>query len=104
MIRDIDGIGPRIADADRVGGRQHALDHQREAALLALTDEMVEARTIRRQAWDTHATVLEPVELVDLIGLIAQYVLFALANNAAQVQVEAALDDVPGLDDPIPGT
>lgn len=83
-------------------GRHESFD-RREAALLALTDEMVEARTIRREAWDAHATALEPVDLVDLIGLVAQYVLFALANNAAQVQVEAALDEVPGLEDPIPG-
>jgi alkylhydroperoxidase family enzyme len=74
---------------------------QREAALIALTDELVDARTIRREAWDRHTSVLSPRDVVDLIQLVAQYVLFALANNAAQVQVEASLGDVPGLNDPI---
>ncbi|MFM7134551.1 MAG: carboxymuconolactone decarboxylase family protein, partial [Planctomycetota bacterium] len=52
----------------------------RERALLALTDELVEARTIRAAAWAAHAPELGRRELVDLVSLVAQYVFFALMN------------------------
>jgi len=38
-------------------------------------------------------------DLVDLIALISQYVLFALANNVLQVPLEPALTGDPGLAD-----
>jgi 4-carboxymuconolactone decarboxylase len=71
----------------------------REASLLALTDEIVNQRTIRADAWKDHKQNLSDRDLVDLVHLISQYVLFAVMNNAMQVQVEAALDDVPGIED-----
>lgn len=69
----------------------------REASLLALTDEMVNARTIRAEAWARHRDVLTPAEIVDLVSLVSQYVFFALMNNAMQVQVEDAVAGLPGL-------
>ena len=66
-------------------------------ALLALTDELVEHRTIRAEAWRMHATTLPRKELVDLVSLVAQYVFFALMNNAFQVEVEPSLDAVREL-------
>jgi hypothetical protein len=36
--------------------------------------------------------------VVDLIGLVSQYVLFGLVNNVAQVQVEAPMVPVPGIE------
>lgn len=69
----------------------------REASLLALTDELVNARTIRAEAWARHRTVLTPAEVVDLVALVSQYVFFALMNNAMQVQVEDAVAGLPGL-------
>jgi 4-carboxymuconolactone decarboxylase len=71
----------------------------REAALLVLTDEMVEDRMVSTASWRDSTAVLSDTDVVDLIGLVSQYVLFALANNVAQVRVEAALDDVAGLGD-----
>lgn len=70
----------------------------RERALLALTDELVENRTIEAAAWAAHAGDLAHRDLVDLVHLVSQYVLFALMNNAMQVPVEGALDDVPGIE------
>ncbi len=70
----------------------------REHALLALTDELVEARTIRTAAWGDHRDALSARDLVDLVHLVSQYVFFALMNNAMQVQVEPALWDVPGIE------
>ncbi len=70
---------------------------RRECALLVLTDELVEARTIRASVWEAWATVLKPSELIDLINLVSQYVLFALTNNALQVQIEETLGEIPGL-------
>lgn len=69
----------------------------RERALLALTDELVNARTIRAAAWTAHAAALPRTELVDLVSLVSQYVFFALMNNAFQVEVEPALRGVRGL-------
>ncbi len=40
---------------------------------------------------------LAPEEVVDLINLVSQYVLFALVNNVFQVPLEAPLRDAPGL-------
>jgi len=74
-----------------------AFASRRERALLALTDELVERRTIRAAAWAEHRTALSPKELVDLVSLVSQYVFFALMNNAFQVEVEAPLAGVRGL-------
>jgi len=69
----------------------------REYALLMLTDEMVEYRTIRNEAWSKWSGELKESEMVDLISLISQYVLFALLNNALQVEIEEPLKEIPGL-------
>ena len=70
---------------------------RREASLLALTDELVEARTIRAEAWARHRAALTDAEIVDLVSLVSQYVFFALMNNAMQVQVEDGVAGLPGL-------
>jgi 4-carboxymuconolactone decarboxylase len=90
-----------IVDDELEAVRTARFDHfgPREQALLALTDELMEERTISAGAWATHATRLTTVDLVDLIGLVSQYVLFALMNNAMQVQLEATLGPVPALDE-----
>jgi 4-carboxymuconolactone decarboxylase len=75
----------------------------REQALLALTDELTEARTIRREVWDTYRANLGDIEMVDLVNLVAQYVLFALINNAAQTTVEEGLAGTPAIGDVIAG-
>lgn len=95
-----------IVDDELEAVRTAHFDHfgPRERALLALTDELMEERTISAATWAAHATQLSTVDLVDLIGLVAQYVLFALMNNAMQVQIEATLGAVPALDDPLDGT
>ena len=70
-----------------------------ERALLVLTDEMVERRTVLPATWALHGRPLEPAVVVDLIALISQYVLFALTNNVLQVPLEPALAAEPGLAD-----
>ena len=69
----------------------------RESALLHLTDEMVEFRTIRDETWSKWSNELKTSEKVDLISLVSQYVFFALLNNSLQVEVEEPLKDIPGL-------
>jgi alkylhydroperoxidase family enzyme len=69
----------------------------RESALLHLTDEMVEYRTIRDEAWSKWSNELKTSEKVDLISLVSQYVFFSLLNNSLQVEVEEPLKDIPGL-------
>lgn len=69
----------------------------REYALLMLTDEMVEHRTIRDESWTKWSGELKKSELIDLVSIVSQYVLFALVNNAMQVQVEEPLTKIPGL-------
>lgn len=69
----------------------------REEALLALTDELIEFRTIRPALWERYHAALSQRDLVDLIALVSQYVFFALMNNALQVQVEDGVADEPSL-------
>jgi len=69
----------------------------REYALLMLTEEMVEHRTIREEAWLKWSSGLSKQELVDLVSIVSQYVFFALLNNAMQIQVEEPLKTIPDL-------
>lgn len=69
----------------------------RDRALLALTDEIVERRTIGDAAWAEHASHLPTETVLELIGLVAQYVLFAVTNNAFRVALEAPMLRQPGL-------
>jgi hypothetical protein len=62
-----------------------------------LTDELVEHRTIRDEAWLNWSGELKNSELIDLISIVSQYVLFALVNNAIQIQIEEPLTKIPGL-------
>jgi 4-carboxymuconolactone decarboxylase len=69
----------------------------RENALLMLTDEMVEHRTIRDVAWSKWSGALQPSEMLDLVSIVSQYVFFALLNNSFQLEVEEPLNTIPGL-------
>jgi 4-carboxymuconolactone decarboxylase len=69
----------------------------RENALLMLTDEMVEHRTIREEAWAKWSGELKKSEMVDLVSIVSQYVFFALLNNSIQIEVEEPLAKIPGL-------
>ncbi|MBP6977862.1 MAG: carboxymuconolactone decarboxylase family protein [Bacteroidales bacterium] len=69
----------------------------REEALLILTDELVTQRDIRDEVYEKYHRYLRNSELVDLISLVSQYVLFSLANNALRVEVEPAFDGITGL-------
>ena len=90
------GVNDAELDAIRDGDFAR-FSRPRERALLALTDELVEERTVRADAWAAHASALTRKDLVDLVSLVAQYVFFALMNNAFQVEVEAPLAEVRGL-------
>ncbi|MFO7615824.1 MAG: carboxymuconolactone decarboxylase family protein [Bacteroidales bacterium] len=70
----------------------------RERALLMLTDEMVDHRTIRDEAWSKWSPALTESEMIELVFLVSQYVFFGLFNNAFQIQVEEPLAEIPGLD------
>lgn len=70
---------------------------KRETALLMLTDEMVNHRTIREDAWKKWSGELKPSEWVDLVSLVSQYVFFALFNNSLQLEIEPSMADIPDL-------
>jgi 4-carboxymuconolactone decarboxylase len=69
----------------------------RENALLMLTDEMVEYRTVRDEAWEKWTGVLNDSVMVDLVSIVSQYVFFSLLNNSIQIEVEEPLRGIPGL-------
>jgi hypothetical protein len=78
---------------------KHALSFSvRERALLLATDAMVDQRCLPPALWRDVQPVLGDRGIVDLIFLVSQYVLFALANVCAQVQLEPAVAGLPGLD------
>jgi alkylhydroperoxidase family enzyme len=68
-----------------------------ERALHTLTEAMVEDRTVSAELWSEYGSQLSAQQVVDLIGLGSQYVLFALTNNVFQVPIEASMPYVPGL-------
>lgn len=69
----------------------------RDEALLVLTDELVTQRDIRDAVYEKYHSHLTDSELVDLISLVSQYVLFSLINNALRIEIEPAFEDVDGL-------
>jgi len=69
----------------------------REEALLVLTDHMVNEHDVSDEIYDKYHSNLKDSELVDLISLVSQYVLFTLMNNVLRVKVESALERVQGL-------
>lgn len=69
----------------------------RETALLALTDEMVLHRNVSDASWSRYRGELSDSEVIDLISLVSQYVLFSLANNVLRVDVERNLDEIEPL-------
>ena len=69
----------------------------REYVLLNLTDEMVEHRTIRDDAWTKWNGSLKRSDLVDLVSIVSQYVFFSLLNNSIRIELEEPLKKIPGL-------
>ena len=69
----------------------------RERALLVLTDEIVERRTIGDAAWEAYGSQLPTDTMLELIGLVSQYVLFAVTNNVYRVALEAPMLPIRGL-------
>ena len=69
----------------------------RENALIALTDDLVTARTVTNSTWESCNAFFEDSEIIDIILIVSHYVFFSLVNNAMCVEVEPALNDIPGL-------
>ncbi|MFM7449813.1 MAG: carboxymuconolactone decarboxylase family protein [Leptolyngbyaceae cyanobacterium] len=72
---------------------------ERERAFLELTDAFINERSLPPDLWNKTKTVLSARDFVDLISLVSQYVLFALNNVCLQVQLEPAVDHLPGIKD-----
>ena len=88
-----------VTDAEMAALRQGRFEvwEARERALLTLTEAMVCDRCVSAEIWAVHGQRLTAREVVELIGLVAQYVLFALTNNVLQVPLEEPLRRVSGL-------
>lgn len=71
--------------------------HPREKAILEMTDEMINKRNLSDESWERYKVHLKDAEIIDLISLISQYVLFALVNNVIRVRIEDNLNDLPAL-------
>ena len=69
----------------------------RETALLALTDEMVQKRNVSDEGWARYKPYLSNSEVIDLISLVSQYVLFSLTNNVLKVDIEPNLSEIESL-------
>lgn len=67
---------------------------KREQALLEFTDTMVIHRDIDETVWGKYRDVLTQRDVLDLIHLISQYVLFALTNNVMRVELEKPLQEI----------
>jgi hypothetical protein len=71
----------------------------RDKSLLCLNNEIINRRTIRLELWKIYSKILSPKDIVELIHLTSQYMLFAVMNNAFQVEVEPDIDALPGVYD-----
>jgi 4-carboxymuconolactone decarboxylase len=91
------GVDDRELDAIRHGSHA-AFAAARERAFLELTDAFVNERSLPPALWNRTKGVLGPRDFVDLISLVSQYVLFALANVCVQVQVEPEVAGLPGIE------
>jgi len=90
------GVSQAELDAVRVLPLPKSFN-ERETAILELTDEMVIKRNVSDTAWAAYKKELTDGEIVDLISLVSQYVLFALTNNVLRVEVEKNLDEIESL-------
>ena len=91
------GINDTELDAIRQGAYT-AFAADRERALLELTDAFVNDRSLPPGLWNRTRAVLGSRDFVDLISLVAQYVLWALTNVCMQVQLEPGVADLPGIE------
>jgi len=92
------GINGTELDAIRQGAYTiFAAD--RERALLELTDAFMNERSLSPKLWNSTKQLLSSRDFVDLISLVSQYVLFGLTNVCVQVQVEAGIADLPGIEE-----
>ena len=89
------GVSDEEIEAVRLG--QFDAFSALEKALLTLTEAMVEERTVSAEIWAAYGSQLNPQQVIDLIGLVSQYVLFSLTNNVLQVPIEESLPHIPGL-------
>jgi alkylhydroperoxidase family enzyme len=91
------GIDDAELDAIRQGSHGTFVA-ARERALLELTDAFVNDRSLSPTLWNRTKGILVPRDLVDLISLVSQYVLFALTNVCLQVPLEPAVAALPGIE------
>ena len=89
------GVSDEEIEAVRLG--QFDAFNTLEKALLTLIEAMVEERTVSAEIWAAYGSQLNPQQVIDLIGLVSQYVLFSLTNNVLQVPIEESLPHIPGL-------
>lgn len=71
---------------------QHKFD-QVEATLIRICDEMIETKNVADKSWREAMNILSANQVIDLIHLVGQYVIFALTNNVFKVEVESSLKD-----------
>lgn len=91
------GIDDAELDAIRQGAYT-VFAAERERAFLELTDAFVNDRSLPPELWNRTRVILGPRDFIDLISLVAQYLLFALTNVCLQVQLEPAVADLPGIE------
>ncbi|MFZ3040532.1 MAG: carboxymuconolactone decarboxylase family protein [Thiobacillus sp.] len=91
------GIDDAELDAIRQGS-YNVFPAERERAFLELTDAFVNDQSLPPELWNRTRGVLSARDFIDLISLVAQYVLFALTNVCLQVQLESAVADLPGIE------
>lgn len=91
------GVNDGELDAIRLGSYD-TFAVERERALLELTDAFMNERSLSPELWRTTRDVLCSQDVIDVISLVSQYVLFCLANVCMQVQVEPGVADLPGIE------
>ena len=69
----------------------------RDTGLIAFTDDFTMKRTVSNETWQQYSSFFKEGEIIEIILVVSHYVFFSLTNNSLCVEIEPALDDLPGL-------
>ena len=78
-----------------VAGPSHKMWKKKEAALIAAVDEMQSQWTISDKTWKVLRKAYKPDQLVDLVLVVAEFILVALTLNSFRIPQEPGVAGLP---------
>lgn len=85
------GVRPEVIEAIRTRGNPAELSPD-ERVVIQVAQEMVHQRTVSEETFQTILTLLGPSQAVDLVALVAYYVMLGSVFNALGLELEDGLE------------